>query len=129
MMTTRKREGTRDYKKNREAKGSEEYDYTAYYGEEIFLRSSLFESEKQQLESRISNRESKNRSIKWKNTALVISITTLLIATLTMMTMTTIHQLNIDQLKTDLQNVNQSQLISRKATFLESIPLRDWKVC
>ena len=116
MMTTRKRGGTRDYKINREARGKEEYDvkeydYTTYYGEEIFLRSSLFESEKLQLESRISNLESKNRSVECKIRALVVSITVLLIATMVIMTM--------------------SMITFFQATTSESISLEaeDWKVC
>ena len=66
-MTTRKRGGIRDYKSNREAKGNEEYDYNTYYGDENYLRISLFENEKQQLESRISNLESRNKAVECKN--------------------------------------------------------------
>ena len=124
-MTTRKRGGARDHKSNREAKGNEEYDYNTYYGDEIPLQSSLFENEKQQLESRISHLESRNKAVECKNTALIVSIIVLLIATLTIMTISIIHQLNFGQLNSeisDLKNVNITSIIS------ELIPLEEWKV-
>ena len=124
-MTTRKRGGARDHKSNREAKENEEYDYSTYYGDEIPLQSSLFENEKQQLESRISHLESRNKAVECKNTALIVSIIVLLIATLTIMTISIIHQLNFGQLNSeisDLKNVNITSIIS------ELIPLEEWKV-
>ena len=124
-MTTRNRGGARDHKSNREAKENEEYDYTSYYGDEIPLQSSLFENEKQQLESRISHLESRNKAVECKNTALIVSIIVLLIATLTIMTISIIHQLNFGQLNSeisDLKNVNITSIIS------ELIPLEEWKV-
>ena len=120
MMTTRKRGGARDHKSNREAKGNEEYDYNTYYGDENYLRISLFENEKQQLESRISILESRNKAVECKNTALIVSIIVLLIVTLTIMTILIIHQLNFGQLNTeiiDLKNVEQSRIISGEASF------------
>ena len=133
MMTTRKRGGARDYKSNREAKGNEEYDYNAYYGDENYLRISLFENEKQQLESRISILESGNKAVESKNTALVVSIIVLLLATLTIMTIVIVHQLNIEQLNSEIMdpnNMEQSQISSRSPIFSvsELIPLEDWKV-
>ena len=120
MMTTRKRGGTLEFKCNREAKGNEEYDYTTYYGEEISLRSSLFESEKQQFESRISKLESRNKVVEWKNTALVVSITVLMIATLTI---SIVHQINIQQLNTE---INLKKAEGRQLTFPKAD--EDWKV-
>ena len=128
MMTTRKRGGARDYKSNHEAKGNEEYDCDTYYGDE-----NIYENEKQQLASRISNLESRNKAVECNNTALVVSIIVLLIATLTIMTISIINQMNIEQLNSeimDLKNVEQSQISSRSPIFSvsELIPLEDWKV-
>ena len=122
MMTTRKKGGARDHKSNREAKGNEEYDYNTYYGDENYLRISFFENEKQQLESRISILESRNKAVECKNTVLVVSIIVLLIATLTIMTIAIVHQLNIEQLK------NQTIFHSPIFSVSELIPLEDWKV-
>ena len=126
MMTTRKKGGTPDYKSNHEIKGNEVYD--TYYGEDTFLRSSLFESEKQQLESRIRELELRSKAVECKNTIIIVSITVLFIANLTISSYI-IHQLNIEQMNAEIihhKDVEQSQATSRKANL---IPREGWKVC
>ena len=120
-MTTRNRGGARDHK----SKGNEEYDCDTYYGDE-----NIYENEKQQLvsrisnlESRISNLESRNKAVECKNTALIVSMIVLLIVTLTIMTISIVHQLNIEQLNTE--TMEQSQISSRSSIFSVS---EDWKV-
>ena len=62
--------------------GTQDYEF-GYVGDKT-LRRNERENEKQNLDSRIRDLESRNKAVECKKTALVVSITVLFIATVTM---------------------------------------------
>ena len=123
-MTSRNRGRTIDYKSNREANDNEEYPID-YIGDET-LRRNFFETEKQNLVSRIIELESRNKSDECKKTALIISITILFIATVTISIM---HQLNVEELNHKILNTEENYQKYLEKSVKASCLLVGWKVC
>ena len=75
-----------------------DYDANCYYGDDNFLKTSSFETEKNKIESRLNRLESRNKALEWKNKVLTVSMTVFIVILLVgTVTMLILHELNIEQ--------------------------------
>ena len=110
MMTTRKGR-TKNYNNNHQANRNTSQDSEVhYYGDDNFLKTSAYESEKNIFESRIDELEWKNQALKWKIKVLTVTVSVivfLLILFIGILTISIIYELKIEQTREQLSDLQK----------------------
>ena len=109
-MTTRKGR-TKNYNNNHQANRNTSQDSEVhYYGDDNFLKTSAYESEKNIFESRIDELEWKNQALKWKIKVLTVTVSVivfLLILFIGILTISIIYELKIEQTREQLSDLQK----------------------